>query len=558
MSGADRESAALTRVLLEEIAWRRRLRRGTSLLAGWLFLVVIFAFFLGGPRWLCAVLFGAGIPWAWLMTTPAPGSRRSWFQWVLPASAALGALFSVLPLAGLAGSVPVVAAALVVLAGGLETLARLCVAAGHPRQAAVARILIAPGAALVVAGPFLPAGALYAMPFFAGVVTSSAAGLAARLARQSKVVRHSWWLDQSASSPGKWSVLVSHRDGHAEAISVDGALGWFASGEEAYDWLEQNGYVWGENAVEQGLVDAQPPDELPSRPPPRPAAPIPLRASTQHAPGGHAYRESAAVTRMPLEQLAWRRSVGRGAAWLAAALMLYPVALAICRKSLPALVLATLVFVAAVGLAIWLLTAARPGARIGLLGWLLRGSTAAALVIDVLVLSGLVPALTVFIPVLHIVIVIAALVYVAGVFEAFGLSRLAKEVKLLLVAAPLLFLGLVIGSQVFALLVASSVGVIAWSIWAFSLLWRLRRITLVVSHQWWFDDAAAVPGQWVSLLVHRDRHAEVISVEGSIARFAAENEAVAWLEESGYVRGQLAVDQRLAHAAPPELLAAAR
>ena len=78
----------------------------------------------------------------------------------------------------------------------------------------------------------------------------------------------------------------------------------------------------------------------------------------------------------------------------------------------------------------------------------------------------------------------------------------------------------------------------------------------VVAHTWWLDDGAASPGEWVSLLVYWNKHAEVISVDGQLASFASRDEADDWLKQNGYVQGQAAVRGGLVAAQPPDVLPA--
>jgi hypothetical protein len=77
-------------------------------------------------------------------------------------------------------------------------------------------------------------------------------------------------------------------------------------------------------------------------------------------------------------------------------------------------------------------------------------------------------------------------------------------------------------------------------------------------HQWWFDNAAAAPGAWVSLLLRSDGGAEVGGVDGRLGRFKSEEEAREWLGEHGYIPADRAIREGLVSAAPPDPTAVTR
>ncbi len=85
------------------------------------------------------------------------------------------------------------------------------------------------------------------------------------LRRSFLVVRHHWWFDSEMEPPGEWVALLVHRDKHAEVLCADETLGWFVSKAEATEWLEDNGYVPAERAIEERLVSEVPPDVLKPR-----------------------------------------------------------------------------------------------------------------------------------------------------------------------------------------------------------------------------------------------------------------------------------------------------
>lgn len=81
-----------------------------------------------------------------------------------------------------------------------------------------------------------------------------------------------------------------------------------------------------------------------------------------------AYRESAAVTRVPLREIAWRRRVGWGAGWLVVFLVLGRTLWFVCailRAPHAVLAAADLLGHLAVLAATWMLTAPRPDERAG-------------------------------------------------------------------------------------------------------------------------------------------------------------------------------------------------
>lgn len=168
------------------------------------------------------------------------------------------------------------------------------------------------------------------------------------------------------------------------------------------------------------------------------------------------------------------------------------------------------------------------------------------------------------------------LAYVARLFEVAEDRKRARHARLLI--APL-----VAGDLVLALdallkrvvpaanavgpyhwLVVASVLLLPFSvagfvalIWTFILLLRIHKQTSVVAHAWWFDDRAA-PGHWVSLLTHRDGHAEALAADHRIGIFAAKEAARDWLQANGFVRAKLAVQNGLVDSPPPRVMARKR
>lgn len=270
-----------------------------------------------------------------------------------------------------------------------------------------------------------------------------------------------------------------------------------------------------------------------------------------------AYRESAAVTRVPLREIAWRRRVGWGAGWLVVFLVLGRTLWFVCailRAPHAVLAAADLLGQLAVLAATWMLTAPRPDERAGRLAWALRASV---------VVTAVVVTLFRFWPVLRPLLIgsgvavdVTGLLYVARLFGVFDKPRAATQARVLAALGPPLRLAIDI--LVANKLARSIIGLpfLVWFVWVFVLLLRLRRAARVVTHSWWLDDAAAAPRQWVSVLVLKDKHVEVISVDGGLGAFGSESEANAWLEAHGYVRSQNALDKGLVPVLPPALLPA--
>jgi hypothetical protein len=280
-------------------------------------------------------------------------------------------------------------------------------------------------------------------------------------------------------------------------------------------------------------------EPLPARTEPAPslAGVVPLGAEPAPAErvAAQPYRQAAPAS-APIAQIAWRRKVGHGAELLVAQLL--------------------------VGFALVPLET-RPSR----LAWLLRASVIGNAALSLGTWLHFVPP-GAAIPAFACVSVFG-LAYVARLFEAVEDRKRARLARLLI--APL-----VAGDLVLALdallkrvvpaanhvgphhwLVVASVLLLPFSvagfvamIWAFILLLRIRMQTAVVDHAWWFDDRAP-PGHWVSLLTHRDGHAEAIAADHRIGIFPSKDAARAWLEANGFVRGKRAVKRGLVDGVPP-------
>ncbi len=62
------------------------------------------------------------------------------------------------------------------------------------------------------------------------------------------------------------------------------------------------------------------------------------------------------------------------------------------------------------------------------------------------------------------------------------------------------------------------------------------------------------PGAWVALLVYRDEQAEVLGFDRTLATFRTRGEALQWLEQSGYMPAERALEEHLVDRIPPDLL----
>ncbi len=259
-----------------------------------------------------------------------------------------------------------------------------------------------------------------------------------------------------------------------------------------------------------------------------------------------------------MEDVAWRRKLGNAAGWV----LVFLVANIAARGTyaaqswprLAALALEVLWFTTYIGLAgaTWSLTAPHPGSRVHWLGWTLRFVVLLPLAaIPALARVVSVPDLDAANMALGALQSLAGLAYVAHLFAAAGQRRRSRE------ALGLGVLSFVFGSGFAVSHSAQWASFSAlWLIWGFALLRRLRRMLLVDQHYWWFDNGSKSPGEWVALLVHKDKHAEVLCVDETLGWFDSEDEAAKWLEDNSYVPAERAVRERLVGEAPPDVLKA--
>ncbi len=79
---------------------------------------------------------------------------------------------------------------------------------------------------------------------------------------------------------------------------------------------------------------------------------------------------------------------------------------------------------------------------------------------------------------------------------------------------------------------------------------ELRYWLRPAAQQWWLDKQTRTAGEWVSLLVFRDK-AEVLRTDEKLA-FESEQKAVEWLEKNGYLPAERAIEDGLASDVPPD------
>jgi hypothetical protein len=96
-----------------------------------------------------------------------------------------------------------------------------------------------------------------------------------------------------------------------------------------------------------------------------------------------------------------------------------------------------------------------------------------------------------------------------------------------------------------------SVLMLSGLLYALVLTRKLRRALRVVSQEWWLDTNALPRVEWVSYARLGDGRAEVLFADHHTQRFHNKQQAHAWLEESGFVSGRRALEQRLVDRGPP-------
>jgi hypothetical protein len=211
---------------------------------------------------------------------PRVSSTQSWGRALL-VLACLDAAW-LLILAMLSGKVPsalgYVHAPLEVLLPvvGMMYLSALAHAAGQPNRAASARrvaglLLVVEVGKIVLAEALTPVTGYPSAGYLAAVGITALAWLAAsvaalvlfwRLRQELQVVEGQWWFQQSAEPQPLWLALLAFPSGAAMAVAPERRRLNFPELETARAWLEQQGYVPGEDAQRRGLVDALPPPLL--------------------------------------------------------------------------------------------------------------------------------------------------------------------------------------------------------------------------------------------------------------------------------------------------------
>ncbi len=108
------------------------------------------------------------------------------------------------------------------------------------------------------AGLFTPRAVLPARPGSSHRPSSAEPPASRSLRYWLRPAAQQWWLDKKTRTAGEWvSLLVFSRQGRGATHRRKLA---FASEQKAVEWLEKNGYLPAERAIEDGLVTDVPPD----------------------------------------------------------------------------------------------------------------------------------------------------------------------------------------------------------------------------------------------------------------------------------------------------------
>ena len=245
MPSPYRESDNSPPAPLEELEWRRRVTRSARwaepLAAGEMVL-------LGATQWLPArfALAGAVAWWAigaalavatWMYTAPRPRSAVGWRAWLLRGSVPACLAFLGLLLLGMHLEIAsYILGVLLVVAAFVYQWPFV-----RPRRARRLRDWYLELLLYALAGTvwqFLPPiepGVIFRLCFvFAAMLGASA------LRRALLPVEQEWWFD-NGKAPGEWVALVVYRDQYAQLLFIHGAPAWFATKDEATDWLDYYG-----------------------------------------------------------------------------------------------------------------------------------------------------------------------------------------------------------------------------------------------------------------------------------------------------------------------------
>lgn len=267
MASPYRESDDTPAAPLEELEWRRRVTRSAlwaELLGAGDVIVLVATGWLparfavpGAVAWW---VMSAGVAVrTWMWTAPQPRSAVGWRGWLLRGLVPLCLAVTGLLLLGVHLEMVsyILGAALMVAA----------IAYGWPFRRPqrgrwgpiLAGLLGGVGSmVLSILPPILPAWRTFGVGF---VLLAAAAPSALR--RALLPVDYEWWFDNQTGTPGEWVALLVYRDGYAQLLFIDERPGWFASKDEATEWLQHEGYLHAERAIAERLVARVPPDVLP-------------------------------------------------------------------------------------------------------------------------------------------------------------------------------------------------------------------------------------------------------------------------------------------------------
>ncbi len=256
-----------------QVAWRVRVARGWTLVPTCLAVGAVLvgvasgttARVLGSEMQARAVTLAPtqlALVWVtWLLTAPPPRARGAPIRaWALRLAVLADAVATVLAAAGrdvpllLAFSALAVEVAGLVYAGHAFRVAARSKKSRHALACATlvgvthaARLVATGGAGRDVTDVALFVG--FAWAFI----------LLVQLRKTVAITTRSLWFYDGGMANAPWASLLLLRDGRAELVAAQGRLGYFASRDQALQWLGANGFVESDVAVARGLVDCVPP-----------------------------------------------------------------------------------------------------------------------------------------------------------------------------------------------------------------------------------------------------------------------------------------------------------